>query len=87
MPKDQTTCFRSRKQKIRATANLIIAQMMRESVVQIPAVSDKDCDLYPMIRTWWIHLSDGVLKGKTQQNFLSVFNYLDDVLTNIKNIR
>jgi len=37
MPKDQTTCFRSRKQKIRATANLIIAQMMRESVVQIPA--------------------------------------------------
>lgn len=29
-------------------------------------------------------MSDGVLKGKTQQNFLSVFNYLDDVLTNIK---
>jgi hypothetical protein len=28
-----------RKQKIRATANLIIAQMMRESVVQIPNVS------------------------------------------------
>jgi hypothetical protein len=39
MPKDQTTCFRARKQKIRATANLIIAQMMRESVVQIPVAS------------------------------------------------
>ena len=41
----------------------------------------KECDLYPMIRTWWIHLNDGVLKGKTQQNFLSVFNYVDDVLS------
>jgi hypothetical protein len=47
----------------------------------------EECDLYPMIRTWWIRLSDGVLKGKTQQNFLSVFNYLDDVLTNIQNNR
>ena len=47
----------------------------------------EECDLYPMIRTWWIHLSDSMLKVKTQQNFLSVFNYLDDVLTNIQNNR
>ena len=45
------------------------------------------CNLYPMIRTWWIHLSDGVLNGKTQQNFLSVFNYVDDVLSKILNLQ
>ena len=31
---------------------------------------------------WWLHLGDGVLKGKTQNNFLSIFAYLDEVLAN-----
>ena len=50
-----------------------------------PPVNERDLD--PRIRNWWLHLSDGVLKGKTQQNYLSVFNYIDDVLTHIQNIR
>ncbi len=43
----------------------------------------KDEALFPTLRDWWNHLSEGALKGKTQQNFLCVFNYIDDVLSKI----
>lgn len=36
-----------------------------------------------VFKEWWMHLNDGALKGKTQQNFLSVFNYLDDIFSRI----
>ncbi len=39
--------------------------------------------LTPVLLDWWQHLSEGVIKGKTQENFLSVFTYLDEVMANI----
>ena len=39
-------------------------------------------ELLPPLYDWWNHLADGVLKGKTQMNFLSVFSYVDYVMEN-----
>lgn len=40
-------------------------------------------DLNKVIWDWYEHLGENGITGKTKENFLSIFNYLDNVLENI----
>ena len=39
-------------------------------------------ELSPVLMEWYTHLSDHGITGKTQENFLSMFSYIDDVIEN-----
>lgn len=39
-------------------------------------------ELNPVLREWYEHLGANGITGKTKENFLSVFTYLDDVFRN-----
>ena len=52
--------------------NLRIKKYPKTSVQKLNAV----------LRQWYIHLEANGIKGKTKENFLSVFAYLDDVFQN-----
>lgn len=40
-------------------------------------------DLNKVIYDWYNHLENNGIQGKTKENFLSIFQYLDDVLQNL----
>ncbi len=63
----------------------INAKNINMRIKAYPAANEDD--LFPLIKEWWYHLNDGILKGKTQRNFLSVFTYIDYVLSKYINIR
>lgn len=39
-------------------------------------------ELDPIVKEWYEHLTGSGITGKTKENFLSIFSYIDDVLQN-----
>ena len=83
MPKTIYWADRDFIDKIKGTAKIIPiyqinARNINLRINEYPKLSIQQ--LNPVIAGWYKHLGDNRIVGKTKENFLSIFSYLDDIM-------